>query len=99
MLGALWRRLWGRGGSAGAANWVVVTYSRRGCHLCEDAWQQLEQARREHGFALRAVDVDADPELVERFDSCVPVVEVNGRVRFRGRINPVLFRRMLRVGR
>src|SRR5262245_60679764 len=77
----------------------VVLYTRRGCHLCEDAWEYLSREQRVHGFALRAVDVDADPELAARFDTCVPVVEVNGKVRFRGRVNPVLWNRLLAAER
>src|SRR5437588_833548 len=70
-------------------------YTRRGCHLCDLAWGQLERARRRYGFALTAVDVDGDPELAARHGNCVPVVAVNGRVRFRGVVNPVLLRRLL----
>ena len=41
------------------------------------------------------VDVDSDPELVARFSTCVPVVEFDGKVRFRGRINEFLLRRLI----
>jgi glutaredoxin len=69
----------------------VVLYTRAGCHLCEDARRVLE----EHGLVPTCVDIDADPELRERFDTCVPVVEIEGQVRFRGRIEPMLLRRLL----
>lgn len=72
----------------------VVVYTRRHCHLCEVAHQQL----REHGIVPQLVDIDDDPILQERFGTSVPVVEVEGRVRFRGRIHPVLLRRLLRGG-
>ena len=75
----------------------VVVYTRHGCHLCEVAWDQLRREQRRHGFRLEAVDVDTDPELVTRHGTCVPVVTVNGRVRFRGAVNPVLLRRLLRA--
>jgi glutaredoxin len=75
----------------------VVVYTRRGCHLCEMAWRQLRRARRRHGFRLEAVDVDTDPELAARHGTSVPVVTVNGRVRFRGAVNPVLLARLLRA--
>jgi glutaredoxin len=78
--------------------WNVVMYTRRGCHLCEQAWQQLEQAQQCYHFALREVDVDEDVQLVREYGECVPVVVVNGRVRFRGVINPVLLRRLLEGG-
>jgi glutaredoxin len=73
----------------------VVMYTRQGCHLCEQAWQQLEQAQQRHGFALRQVDIDADPELVRAYGECVPVVTIDGKVRFRGMVNRVLLERLL----
>jgi glutaredoxin len=76
----------------------VVLYTRRGCHLCEQVWGQLEAARRRHGFALEAVDVDSDPALAAAHGLQVPVVAVNGKVRFRGVVNPVLLNRLFRAG-
>jgi len=92
----LWSRLasWWRGRRRpGRLN--VVMYTRRGCHLCDAAWEQLEGARRRYGFALTARDVDADAELAAEHGDCVPVVTVNGKVRFRGTVNPVLLERLL----
>jgi len=71
----------------------VVLYTRAGCHLCEDA----EKILAEHGLHPSLVDIDTVPELREQFDTCVPVVEVNGKIRFRGRVDPVLLRRLLRA--
>ena len=71
-----------------------VLYTRQGCHLCAVAERQLERARRRHGFRLEAVDVDHDAELAARYGLQVPVVTVNGKVRFRGRVNPVLLDRL-----
>jgi glutaredoxin len=70
----------------------VVLYTRRGCHLCDEARELLRAERIEPTL----VDVDTDPSLQERFGSVVPVVEIDGRIRFRGRIDPVLLRRILR---
>jgi glutaredoxin len=75
----------------------VVLFTRQGCHLCEDAWELLQAEQRRVRFALSVVDVDSDPKLVEAYGTCVPVVMVNGRVRFRGRINKALWRRLLRA--
>ena len=44
---------------------------------------------------IEEVDIDTDPQLVERFGTCVPVVEIDGVVRFRGRVNDVLLRRLI----
>jgi glutaredoxin len=70
----------------------VVLYTRAGCHLCDDA----ERTLIEHGLRLAKVDIDDDPTLRERFDSCVPVVEIDGKIRFRGKVNRMLLRRLLK---
>lgn len=76
----------------------VVLYTRQGCHLCEDAHAILERARAQHGFTLRIVDIDTDPELVRQYGEQIPVVTVDGAVRFRGHVNAVLLTRLLRAG-
>lgn len=69
----------------------VVLYTRTGCHLCDDAKVLLEA----HGLSPQLVDVDVDEVLRQRFNECVPVVEIDGKIRFRGRVDPVLLRRLL----
>jgi len=69
----------------------VTLYTRQGCHLCDDAQALLLR----HGLHPQLVDIDADSTLRERYNECVPVVEINGRERFRGRINEVLLMRVL----
>ena len=70
----------------------IVLYSRQGCHLCDDAAAALKR----HGLEFDLVDVDADPELRQRYDECVPVVVIDGKERFRGRVDELLLRRLLR---
>jgi glutaredoxin len=71
----------------------VVLYTRQGCHLCHEA----EETLINHGLSPRLVDIDQNAELLARFDTCVPVVEIDGQVRFRVRIDEVLLRRLLRA--
>ncbi len=73
------------------ARTTLTIYRRPGCHLCDDAYALLQR----FGLCPDCVDIDADAELKARFDHCVPVVEIDGRIRFRGRINEVLLRRVL----
>jgi glutaredoxin len=89
-----WRR---RRYPASLTNLRVVVYTRAGCCLCTDAWNFLQQAQQRHGFSLDSVDVDQAPPLAAQFGEQVPVVEVNGKVRFWGRINPVLVERLFRA--
>jgi glutaredoxin len=92
---ASWLTCWTWWRSKPLQHWQVVMYTRQGCHLCEIAWKRLLRARRRYGFTLSGIDVDTDPRLVQEHGLQVPVVEINGKVRFRGRINEVLFRRLI----
>jgi glutaredoxin len=75
---------------------TVTLYTRLGCHLCEDAYSVLAAAQNRHRFDLDIVDVDTDPQLVAQYNECVPVVMIDGKVRFRGRVDAVLLERTLR---
>ena len=72
----------------------VLLFTRDGCHLCEEADELL----RRHGLAPTAIDIDADPLLRQRYDTCVPVVVIDGKERFRGKVNEVLLQRLIRHG-
>ena len=52
----------------------LTVYVRRGCHLCTDMTQALQRLRHELGFEVTEVDIDADPELRQRYDTRVPVL-------------------------
>lgn len=69
----------------------VTLYTRQGCCLCDEAKLLLEK----HGLSPEEIDIDQEPSLRERYNTCVPVVVIDGRERFRGRINEVLLRRLL----
>ncbi|MDA0658789.1 MAG: glutaredoxin family protein [Planctomycetota bacterium] len=73
-------------------SYQVTVYTRSGCHLCDDAIHLIQQ----HGIEPRLVDIDADETLRGQFDSCVPVVEIDGKIRFRGKVQPLLLKRILR---
>jgi glutaredoxin len=70
----------------------ILLFTRSGCHLCEEAETILVQ----HGLSPQKIDVDANPELRAKYDTCVPVVVIDGKERFRGRVNDVLLKRLLK---
>ena len=77
----------------------VVLYTRAGCCLCDGAQRVLERARGRFGFALREVDIAGDADLEAAYGEAIPVVTVDGQVRFRGCVNEVLLNRLLRARR
>ena len=72
----------------------LILYTRQGCHLCDEA---LETLRRHVRWLPEPVltDIDAEPALVEKFGTCVPVVVCDGRIRFRGKVETSLLRRLI----
>lgn len=69
----------------------IEIYTRQGCHLCEAAEELLKS------FELQPVlvDIDTRPDLLSKYTNCVPVVVMDGKVRFRGRIDTRLLKRIL----
>jgi glutaredoxin len=72
----------------------VVLYTRNRCHLCDDAKILLKTYARWLPTPVE-VDIDGDEELKEQFNTCVPVVEIDGKVRFRGIVDEMLLRRLI----
>ena len=69
----------------------VILYTRKGCHLCDEALTLLKR----WGQDPHLIDIDTDDELRERYDISVPVVLIDGKERFRGRIDEVLLKRLV----
>lgn len=88
---------WWKGGRPSCESALrFILYTRAGCHLCEEALRTLNAERTQWDFSVEAVDIDGDVTLKEKYGECVPVVTVDGKVYFRGRVNAVLLRRLLR---
>ena len=78
---------------------AVTLYTRRGCHLCEEAERVLRREQAVTPFRLELVDIDRDPELARRYGVRVPVVAVDGRDLFEYEVPADLLRVHLgRVG-
>lgn len=78
---------------------TVTLYTRRGCHLCEDAKAVLDAVRAEHPFELSVVDIDLDPALRAQHTNDVPVIAVGGRTAFKYRLTAdALLARLRREG-
>ena len=73
----------------------VVLYSRRGCHLCDEVKATLARLETRGGFTWKAVDVDSDPELRQKFTDEVPVVFIDGKKAFKYRMEERDFLRVL----
>lgn len=77
----------------------VTLYTRKGCHLCEEAKSQMAPLLREFGARLREVDIDADETLRARYDVDVPVIFLGERKVAKHRLDLAQFRRQLERAR
>ncbi|HYO62920.1 MAG TPA: glutaredoxin family protein [Pyrinomonadaceae bacterium] len=69
----------------------VTLYTRRGCHLCEEARREMLAAGIPERFTLVETDVDSDPALAARYGYDIPVILVNGRLTFKHRLTAAQF--------
>ena len=75
----------------------VRVYTREECGCCHKAIALLQEFQGRFRFDFDLVDIDRDETLRARFNEQVPVIEIDGKVRFRGIVNPVLLERLLRA--
>jgi glutaredoxin len=75
----------------------ITVYTRDDCHLCEEAIETIERVAASLPLPvdLETVDVDADPDLRERYGDRVPYVTVDGRPQFKYRVDPEELRGIL----
>ena len=73
----------------------ITLYTRTGCHLCEEARQQMAPVLVEFGAELLEVNIDADPALRELYSNDVPVIFLGARKIAKHRVDLVQLRRQL----
>ena len=73
----------------------VTVYSREGCHLCEVAESTVAEVCAALGEQWERIDIDADPQLRDRFTDQVPVTFVDGAQHDFWRVDPDRLRRAL----
>jgi glutaredoxin len=66
----------------------VTLYTRAGCHLCDQAKQAIESARRRTLFDYEEFDIDSDPQLQRLYNEEVPVIAIDGKKAFKYRVTP-----------
>jgi glutaredoxin len=56
---------------------TVTVYSRTGCHLCENAIEQIESVKSDLDFKLEIKLIDNDPQLEKMYGEQVPVILID----------------------
>ena len=74
----------------------VILYTRPGCHLCDEAKQEMQAAGCDNEYTLQEINIESDHELLRRYQHDIPVIFVDGVEAFRHRMTSEAFRTRLR---
>ena len=76
----------------------VEIYTKAECSLCDEAKAVIETVRGRVPFELVEHDIEADPELYQRFRCDIPVVFIEGQKAFKHRLDAATLEARLRRG-
>ena len=62
-------------------------YSKNDCHLCDIAKKELNDLQNEIAFSITETDIEKDHEAFEKYKYLIPVIEIDGKIMFTGRID------------
>ena len=63
---------------------TVTFYTKSGCHLCEEAFEQLDELRTSLGFNIDQIDIRSTDELYAEYRATIPAVRIGDRVFIEG---------------
>lgn len=70
---------------------IVILYSRPGCHLCDEARQAIDAAKCSADYDFETVNIESDPELLNKYKYEIPVVLINGVEAFKHQVDSKRF--------
>ena len=73
----------------------VEMYCKRSCDCCEKASNLLAKYAYDYDWAITCTDITDAAEKVKKYGEQIPIVFIDGKLRFKGKINEVLLRRLL----
>lgn len=74
----------------------VTLYTKPGCHLCEEAKQEMLAAGISDKYTFEEVNIEEDAEAYDRYKFEIPVITINGHKAFKYRLTADEFKRKVR---
>jgi uncharacterized membrane protein len=53
----------------------ITFFTREGCHLCDQALEDLQALQTDYPHQVVVIDIDSDPDLLKKYSFEIPVVE------------------------
>lgn len=79
-----------------ASSTQVTVYVKKDCGLCGPLWETVQKVNEEVDFDAEKIDISGDSALMKRYGQEVPVVLINGRKAFKGKMSEKAFRKKLK---
>lgn len=76
---------------------TVTIYSKKECHLCDIAKEELEALRCDFEFSINEVDIEKDKIAFEKYKYLIPVIEVDGDIISTYKVNKNKLTELLKV--
>ena len=73
----------------------ITLYTRPGCHLCDEAKEEMLAANCADEYVLEEVNIETDPALKESYGWEIPVIFINNVKAFKYRLTADEFKRKL----
>jgi glutaredoxin len=74
----------------------VRLYTKPGCHLCEEAKQEMLSAGIADEYTYEEVNIEEEPAAYESYRFEIPVITINDHKAFKYRLTAAEFRRKVR---
>ena len=68
-------------------NPLLRFYTKESCHLCDVAFEIVERISNKINFTLETVDITQSDDLMMKYGSEIPVIEINGIFEFKYEVN------------
>ena len=81
------------------ANAKVEVYTKKDCTLCGPVLKTVQKVKKDFDFDLVTIDIGDDAELLAKHGHEVPVVFIDGRKAFKGRLTEQAFKKRLKKTR
>lgn len=76
----------------------VTLYTKPGCHLCDEAKQEMLKAAIADQYTFEEINIEEDPAAYELYKYEIPVITIDGRKAFKYRLTSEEFMRRIRRG-
>ena len=54
----------------------VKFFTRKGCHLCDQALEDLHALQKDYPHQVVSIDIDENPDLLKKYGFEIPVIQV-----------------------